>query len=83
MKRESYEEARRQKGGFARDLRLAAVRRGIEPKADVMAKLVGCTRYTAEGWLLGETRPARSYGPKVLEVFGVDSREYGAGWRMG
>ncbi len=74
-------------------------RRGTAPRRDFAAALesamdtdsltmaavareVGCSRAAVRLWLVG-VLPGGKHGPRLLELFGLDSRDYGANWKDG
>ncbi len=78
-----WEEDKKLCNRFAAALKAAAESKGVRPTSTGISRAVGCGLYAAGTWLKGWNRPGRRYGPKVLEVFGVDSREYGGDWNKG
>lgn len=51
------------------------------------AKIIGCGEYAVRCWLgkkgISPSLPGGKYAPRVLEEFGLDSRDYGGNWRCG
>ena len=68
---------------FADALKDAIEERGFHTVAAV-ARAVGCSLYTVDTWLGKYPQfPGGRHGPRVLELFGLDSRDYGGNWKRG
>ena len=68
---------------FAVDLERATVGKMGHDTVAALARAVGCGSYAFNTWLNGYMLPGGKHGLKVLELFGLDSREYGGDWERG